>query len=76
MPQWATSLGAQGEWLVGGPKVAPETPAAAAALVIPPVGCATSYEELIAFFRSLAEQQQPSRHGSMHPDDGESLCQC
>ncbi|KAL8271154.1 hypothetical protein Esti_004922 [Eimeria stiedai] len=53
-PQGCRSMGASSQ-------AQPETLRGSPALVVPPVGCATSYEELIAFFQGLAEQQRPSR---------------
>ncbi|KAL8432760.1 hypothetical protein ACSSS7_004384 [Eimeria intestinalis] len=64
----SSSLGfdSQGSrWAGASPQTQPEELRVPPALAVPPVGCATSYEELIAFFRGLAEQQRPPRHEGM-----------
>ncbi|KAL8445894.1 hypothetical protein Emag_004973 [Eimeria magna] len=59
-------LDAQGSrWIGATPQAHSEEARVPPALAVPPVGCATSYEELIAFFRGLAEQQRMARQEGM-----------
>lgn len=76
--QWPGPLGMQTNgWLTGECNLATEAHVPPPPpLAVPPVGCATSYEELIAFFRGLAEQQQPLSHEGRPPDKGEKFCWC
>ncbi|KAL8450707.1 hypothetical protein Emed_002345 [Eimeria media] len=60
------NMDAQGSrWTGATPQAQSEEQRVPPALAVPPVGCATSYEELIAFFRGLAEQQRPARQEGM-----------
>ncbi|KAL8424292.1 hypothetical protein Efla_002910 [Eimeria flavescens] len=65
-------------WAAGSCRFALEDARGLAPLVVPPVSCATSYEKLIAFFRGLAEQQQPTGHAAAggHHEGVKSFSPC